>query len=395
MLGPHSMYKNKLACSGGDPVVDPLKGASYGMWEKFEPALDFIPRVIPEAMHKIVMWVAGKVLVDPEKDTLIVKHILVWTLTNLPLSVFILWYADQSSRVLYLWAILHFFLWFTAMDTYVLALHVISHRAVFKPALATPIWHFYVSILGPIFGETPETYYVHHIGMHHSFNNFFNDLSCTMCYKRDSFFHWLRYFFRFLFCHYEMFKLFYGRNNKLILRFLTGECTWLCFVLYNYPSRPVPTLLVLVAPVLIMRLGMMAGNWGQHAFINPSEPATNMGHSINIIDSAYNRRCFNDGYHIIHHMYPSAHYTELPQLFKQELPLLAEHDCIVFSNPKWDFTIVWFYLMIKDYDTLAKNYVNIRSTPRTHEEIKAMLKARATRVYSMDEFLPNKEYKQQ
>eukprot|EP00659_Diplonema_papillatum_P015421 gene15421-23579_t len=120
-----------------------------------------------------------------------------------------------------------------------------------------------------------------------------------------------------------------------------------------------------------MRGGMMAGNWGQHAFINPDEPTTNFGHSVNIINSSYNRRCFNDGYHITHHMHPSAHYAELPALFLKELPTLAEHDVIVFSHPHWDFAAIWFHLMTKNYDELARRFVHIGSGPkRTHEEIK-------------------------
>ena len=39
-------------------------------------------------------------------------------------------------------------------------------------------------LLGPFFGETPETYFVHHVGMHHVEENLEDDLSSTMPYKR-------------------------------------------------------------------------------------------------------------------------------------------------------------------------------------------------------------------
>eukprot|EP01061_Rhynchopus_euleeides_P011451 TRINITY_DN21021_c5_g1_i1.p1 TRINITY_DN21021_c5_g1~~TRINITY_DN21021_c5_g1_i1.p1 ORF type:complete len:399 (+),score=163.81 TRINITY_DN21021_c5_g1_i1:236-1432(+) len=378
----------KLECSGRDPIVDPLRQKGvFGYWEKYEPVLDGIPKIIPKAVDDLVEPLAQAILVDPERDTLLVRHTLAWTLINLPLAMFILFWMEETTFNLSVFGLIHFFLWFTAMDTYVLGLHVVCHRRVFKGPLANVLYHYYSTILGPIFGETPETYYVHHIGMHHTYNNHFKDLSCTLQYRRDSFTHWLCYLGKFIAMHYDLYKLFAGSNQKLVVRFFTGEIGWLLFVLYNAVSRPIPTLLVLVMPVLIMRCGMMAGNWGQHAFINPKEPTTNFGHSVNIIDSAYNRRCYNDGYHIMHHLHPSAHYTELPQLFCKELDSLIEHDCVVFSHPKWDFAAIWFHLMIGDYDTLAKHYVNLDpKNPRSHEEIKAMLKSRTQRVYSPSEF---------
>ena len=375
--------RTKLSISGSDPIIDPLgEKHSYGAWEKYEPHLDFIPNLLPSVFERYVLLpTARKVLVDPGRDTLILKHILVWSLLFLPLCVWFLYYADESSPMIYVLAIVHFFMWFTHMDTYVLGLHVLAHKPVFNGALSDIVWQYYSTVLGPLFGETPETYYVHHIGMHHIQNNYFTDLSSTMIYKRDSFRHWCCYFFNFLFCHRDLYKLMAGKNTKLLMRFFAGEIGWLLFTIYHFSSRPTSTFFVLIAPVLIMRLGMMAGNWGQHAFINPDEPTTNYGHSINIINSSYNSRCFNDGYHIIHHLYPSAHYTELPSLFASNIKSLAEHDCIVFSNRNWDFAIIWFYLMIKDYDTLAKNYVNIGQKNRSHEELVHMLKERAQRTY--------------
>eukprot|EP01060_Flectonema_neradi_P019792 TRINITY_DN2722_c0_g1_i1.p1 TRINITY_DN2722_c0_g1~~TRINITY_DN2722_c0_g1_i1.p1 ORF type:complete len:392 (+),score=30.13 TRINITY_DN2722_c0_g1_i1:66-1241(+) len=378
--------RTKLDISGTDPIIDPLSVKhSYGAWEKYEPLLDFIPSLLPQSFETMILNpLAQMVLVDPKRDTLILRHIIVWTVLYVPLCAYFLYCADENSATIYAFAAVHFLMWFTHMDTYVLGLHVLAHKPVFKSGLSDIVWQYYSTLLGPLFGETPETYYVHHIGMHHIQNNYFTDLSSTMAYKRDSFYHWCCYFLKFLFCHRDMYKLMAGKNTKLLLRFFAGEIGWLLFTLYHYQVRPLATLFVLVAPVLIMRLGMMAGNWGQHAFINPNEPTTNFGHSINIINSKYNTRCFNDGYHIIHHLYPSAHYTELPSLFASDIKTLAEHDCIVFSHRNWDFAIIWFYLMIKDYDTLARHYVNIGQRKRSHEEIVQMLKDRCQKVYDPD-----------
>eukprot|EP00756_Hemistasia_phaeocysticola_P059918 Hpha_TRINITY_DN3697_c0_g1::TRINITY_DN3697_c0_g1_i1::g.913::m.913 len=371
--------------SEGDPVVDPLSPEqSYGMWQKFSPSLDFIPRVIPRCFDEVVLApVAQAVLVDPRRDTLVLRHILVWSLVHLPSALLCLFWLDSLSTGL-AWALagVHLFEWFTAMDTYVLGLHVISHRKVFKGSVEGLIKFWYVWVLGPIFGETPETYYAHHIGMHHSFNNGLKDLSSTAGYRRDSKWQWFKYLMRFIFCHAEFFFLMQRRNPKIVLKFFGGELSWLSVVLFCAfgLGKPFGTFIAMVTPVLVMRVGMMAGNWGQHAFLNPSEPFTNFGHSVNIVGSSYNKRCFNDGYHIMHHLYPNAHYTELPLLYARDFERLKEKDCIVFKHPHWDFTALWFLMLTGQWDTLASHVVDL-GHGRSHEQTKRMLQERASKVY--------------
>lgn len=55
-----------------------------------------------------------------------------------------------------------------------LMLHCTSHRQLFKSEYG---WmNYYLPwVLAPFFGHTPETYYSHHIGMHHAENNLEDD----------------------------------------------------------------------------------------------------------------------------------------------------------------------------------------------------------------------------
>jgi len=46
------------------------------------------------------------------------------------------------------------------------------------------------------------------------------------------------------------------------------------------------TAFVFLLPLAIMRLGMMIGNWGQHAFVDDSEPDSDFRSSITVIDVA-------------------------------------------------------------------------------------------------------------
>src|SRR5258708_12321980 len=53
-------------------------------------------------------------------------------------------------------------------------------------------------VVGPFFGQTPGTYFAHHMGMHHVEENMAEDLSSTIVFQRDSFADWLRYWGRFM-----------------------------------------------------------------------------------------------------------------------------------------------------------------------------------------------------
>ena len=79
-----------------------------------------------------------------------------------------------------------------------LMLHCTSHRVFFRKEYQF-MNHYLPWIVAPFFGHSPETYYTHHIGMHHAENNLEDDESTTMPFQRDSLKDFGIYFGRFLF----------------------------------------------------------------------------------------------------------------------------------------------------------------------------------------------------
>ena len=135
------------------------------------------------------------------------------------------------------------------------------------------------------------------------------------------------------------------------------------------------TLTVFVAPVLIARVLMMAGNWGQHAFVDASDPANPYLNSITCIHSRYNRRAFNDGYHIHHHVKPRAHWADLPGEFEDNRAVYGAQDAIVFEGQ--DFFMVWLWLMLGVWGPLERAFVQLPGAPeRSPQEIRAFLQSR-------------------
>ena len=72
------------------------------------------------------------------------------------------------------------------------------------------------------------------------------------------------------------------------------------------------------------------------------------------------------------------HYLELPLEFQRNLDKYATENAIIFQGI--DFFMVWFYLMLKRYDILAKKMVIVNPAIKTSEDAIALLKERTKRI---------------
>lgn len=80
--------------------------------------------------------------------------------------------------------------------------------------------------------------------------------------------------------------LYFLRKQKkgLAIRTLISELSSYMFIylLAQYSLRA--TVFVLIIPLVQMRIGMMVGNWGQHALVDEVEPDSDFRSSITLID---------------------------------------------------------------------------------------------------------------
>ena len=260
-----------------------------------------------------------------------------------------------------------------------LMFHCICHRKLFKKEYQ---WlHTYITwIVCPFFGHSPEGYFSHHVGMHHVENNMPDDTSCTMNYQRDSLKSFLLYFSRFIAVGAKdtFLYLYYRKRKKLYTRFTAGEifyyifCITMCFVDLR------ATLLVCIVPLFFCRLVSMLGNWTQHAFVDADDPANAFKNSLNCINTSYNQMCWNDGYHVIHHLRPGMHYTDMPLEFLKQKNAFAENKAIVFDS--LNYLHVFIFLLTRRYDKLAANIVNINGMFASDEEAISLMKKRTQKI---------------
>lgn len=268
---------------------------------------------------------------------------------------------------------------FTFLPPFILMLHNTSHRRLFKREYkrmnAVIPWY-----LGPFMGESPETYFAHHIGMHHPENNLPTDLSSTMRFQRDSVIGFLRYFGRFfVFGLFELARYHWtNRRAKMFRSTVAGEVAFygvavvLCFVDWR------AGLVVFFIPLTLVRFLMMAGNWAQHAFVDADAPANCYRNSITCINTKYNHKAWNDGYHIGHHVKANRHWTEMPEDFINNLETYAKEGAIVFEG--LDYFQIWLLLMLKKHRFLAERMVQLGEVEMSVEERLEVMHERLRRI---------------
>jgi fatty acid desaturase len=261
-------------------------------------------------------------------------------------------------------------------DRFTMSYHCTIHRRLFKKRY--PALEIYLDwVLCPFFGQTPGTFSVHHMGMHHVDDNLPRDLSSTMRYQRDNAFHFLRYYLRFAcLIPFELTAYLWRTGNTALLRrFLAGELTYCGAVAAAGFWNPQATLVVFVFPFVFVRLMMMLGNWVQHAFIDPDRPDDPYKSSVNSIEARFNGRCFNAGYHIFHHVRKGTHYTELATEFAQNRERYGREDAVVFEGI--DLVGIWFLLLTRQHRKLAKYFVRLPGAPvRSDDEVIALFRRR-------------------
>jgi fatty acid desaturase len=311
-----------------------------------------------------------RALYDPRDEVFVrltLKVVPIMTVAMIALGVSFRW--TLAAVYLGVWG------WY--VPPVILMLHCTMHR----PFIRRPKWldraHPYV--LSFLFGM-PTGYAQHHMGMHHVEDNMGEDLSSTIRYRRDSFLHFIAYFSRFHFLVlFELPSYLFrkGRTSmakKALVGDLLHQAVIILALLVNWRFG----IVAFAFPYVAVRFMMMVGNWGQHAFINTAHKNNGIANSITCINSAYNRRAFNDGYHIGHHLKANRHWTELPEDFYENYEMYAREGAIVFQ--KLDFFLVSVLLWTGQWSLLAKRYVRLDGQPRSNEDVIAMLKERVLPV---------------
>ncbi len=325
------------------------------------------PGVVPTSQTVLTRFLAR--FVNDKRDVPVLRMMTITFITMLCSTFFV--FAHFTWWTVAIHAVLFVFL----MGPHTIALHLVSHRRFFQRQYA---WLEYPLVhgLGMIFGHTPRSYFSHHIGMHHVEGGLEPDTSCTHHFRRDSVFDFTRYVLRFLtigfieLARYLRMKKMDHLRRDLIRGDLVFWLIVICCAVFHWKA----TIVVFIASVVYTRFLMMAGNWGQHSLVDPSSPDNVYRNTITCINGFYNKWCFNDGYHISHHIHPTMHWTEHPNSFKKNVDSYVKHSAIVFHTI--DFFGVWLLLMTKQYRLLARYYVQLGTQHMSTDDVVRLIRSR-------------------
>ena len=238
-----------------------------------------------DLLRKYITWAQG--IVRNPVDVVFLTHIILYLSTSVP-SAALLYYQ-------FTWAhgIFHCLLqlWYCGSFTLMLHNHIHNNGLLKKEYAWFDItWPY---ILEPLMGHTWDSYYYHHVKHHHVEGNGPEDLSSTIRYQRDELSHFLIYVGRFIAFIWIELPLYFFRKRKPALAFkaATSEMAAYLFIYLAARRNFFPTLFVLILPLLLMRIGLMIGNYGQHALVDDVDPASDFRSSITLIDVPVSLDC--------------------------------------------------------------------------------------------------------
>ncbi|KAH7063424.1 phosphoinositide 3-kinase regulatory subunit 4 [Macrophomina phaseolina] len=369
-------------------TIDALEAMNNPKHPDFDPTVFIfwdtpnikLPAVLDRyVLQPYVRWARSVVRV--ETDVVMLNHLMLYATTSLPSALYLFYNFSWIHGILH-WVMQTYY-----VGTYMLMMHQHIHmRGVL--AKRNPwklIDQAFPYITDPLFGHTWNTYFYHHVRHHHVEGNGPDDLSSTIRYQRDDIWNLLHYIGRFVFLIWLDLPRYFIRKGHYKTGLRAGFSEFATFAMWYVFSRVDgrATVCVFLLPFVVLRLGLMVGNWGQHAFVDEVDPDSDFRSSITLIDVASNRFCFNDGYHTSHHLNPLRHWRQHPVAFLKQKDQYAREHALTFKNI--DYIMITVRLIMKDYQHLAKCLVPMGDQIGMTLEEKAEMLRRKTRAFTEQE----------
>jgi hypothetical protein len=237
------------------------------------------PAVNQYLLQPYIKW--AQTVARKPADVVMITHLILYFTTSVPSALFL--FRNFS----YLHGILHVAMQFYYVGTYTLMMHQHIHmRGILSPRFSL-FDRLFPYVTDPLMGHTWNTYYYHHVKHHHVESNGPDDLSSTLRYQRDSLTHFLCYLGRFYFLVWLELPLYFLSRKRPLMALQAGGwelASYGSYVMLVAKFGWQPTFFVFIFPLLLLRIGLMVGNWGQHAFVDADEPDSDYRSSITLID---------------------------------------------------------------------------------------------------------------
>ena len=264
----------RLLSNTNNPKTEEYQPTVFTSWDNS----DIAPSIDTYLVKPYKQW--AKRIVRRPTDVVFLTHILLYLATSTP-SAIRLYLQFNWPHAIFHWMMTGYY-----CGAFTLMLHNHIHNNGVLASQYSVFDRMWPYILEPLMGHTWDSYYYHHVKHHHVENNGPGDLSSTIRFQRDELSHFLCYVARFLFLIWFELPLYFYRRGKRSLAVRSGvsELISYAFIFFMAKQNMRATIFVLLIPLVQMRVGMMVGNWGQHALVDEVEPDSDFRSSITLID---------------------------------------------------------------------------------------------------------------
>lgn len=337
------------------------------------------PWLYNHVLQPYIRW--ARTVVRNQNDVVMLTHLILYFTTSVPSAIYLFYNFSWMHGILH-WVMQSYY-----VGTYTLMMHQHIHMRGILSTKFSWLDTAFPYITDPLMGHTWNSYYFHHVKHHHVEGNGPDDKSSTLRYQRDDIWNLLHYIGRFyFFVWYDLFSYFISKKKyTLAAKAAVSEVS--SFAMIAFFATYVNTraaFCVFLLPLGMLRVGLMVGNWGQHAFVDDVDPDSDFRSSITLIDvpvsltahppsplhpslppyrihttnpfpflsQKSNRYCYNDGYHTSHHLNPLRHWRDHPPAFLSQKHRYAAEHALTFRNI--DYIMLTFRLLKKDYEYLAR-----------------------------------------
>lgn len=222
-------------------------------------------------------------LVRVETDVVMLTHLLIYFSTSVPSALYL-----YLGNFTWTHGILHWAMQTYYVGTFTLMMHQHIHMGGILSRRLAWLDTLFPYLLYPLMGHTWNSYYYHHVKHHHIEGNGPDDISSTIFYQRDSPRDLACYVGRFLFLVWFELPTYFVKRGRAwsALKAAFWELGSYALMAGLYRVNPRATVFVLILPFVQLRLGLMVGNWGQHAFVDEVDPDSDFRSSTTLVDVA-------------------------------------------------------------------------------------------------------------
>lgn len=340
------------------------------------------PSIFPPLIKAWADKWGQKLLRDPRNSPFL-PHML-WLCTWIPALFLYAAYRHTTYGFEWIFFFIYHFLRIGPRFRFFAHLHVLVHReghevqGLFKPE------YWYLNywpmqwLVGPFFGQVPNSYGVAHNKIHHRYDNGLDDVHTNLDLDRTKFSSYVIFVPRFLMYWAGFSPLVYFINNeeyvlarKMAKGMLYHTLLFAVVAYWNFTFA----IAYLAFPFFeaVIFFSGIAYLW--HCWVDPKDPYNPYVTSVTIVDGHDN--IWNEDYHVIHHDNISVHWSLAKEFYEEHKAEYAANGATIFQDTEEGRML--FFMLTGNWDELAKSYVDLNGK-MTHEDKKKLLIERASFV---------------